>query len=408
MRLRSAKTSRTVRLLIGAGALVLVASGCAITRVSVSSSGTAGDQPSSLLRVTDDGRYALVSSSATNLVNGDTNGAPDLFRHDTTTGATVRADVAPNGSQLPAGVFGGVMSADGRDVAFITAQALTPADTNAVADVYVRDFTAGTTTWVSQPPPGGFPPSGAVQSSGALSISTGGRFVSFFWQSPGSVPDLPWKTLYRRDLQLGTITKIHDSASYQGFLASTDAHHYVLSIACAHGCTPAPVLVDADGSATGWPALVFGNCGFDAVSAISANGRFLAWSSNNVGPAPCLPNGGYVVDRATGAATHVGPEGGLGISADGKTLLLLADGTLTPGGTAGRTDLYLHDVPSNTNTRFVTSTSGGEPNADIGFAALSDDAHEIGFSSEATDLVNDDNNAVADAFVRPGVARPQQ
>jgi Tol biopolymer transport system component len=405
MRLRSARTSRTARLLIGAGALALVVSGCAITRVSVSSSGTEADQPSSVLRVSDDGRYSLIASAATNLVANDTNGAPDLFRHDTKTGATVRADVAPNGGQLTAGVFSGVMSSDGRSVAFITGQALDPADTNGVADVYVRDLTSGTTTWASQPPPGGFPSGGAVQDFTALAISTGGRFVSFFWQSPGSDPDLPTKTLYRRDRQLATTTKINDGGSYQGFIASSDAHHYVLTIACTHGCTPAPVLVDADGSATGWPSLAF-SCGFDSVAAISSTGRFLAWNSNSGFPSPCLPTGGYVVDRTTGAATRVGPEGGAGISTDGKTLLLLADGTLTPGGTAGRTDLYLHDVPSNTNTRFVNSTSGGEQNADIDSATLSDDAHEIGFATAASDLVDGDANAVADAFVRPGLVRP--
>lgn len=405
MRFRSEKTAGIIRIVAGAGVVALIATGCAITRVSLSSTGTQGNQSSSVAAVTDDGRYSLFTSDATNLVANDTNGASDVFRHDTTNGATVRADVASNGSQLAAGAFGGAMSSDGRYVAFITGASLDPADTNGVSDTYVRDLTTNTTTWASQPPAGGFPANGAVQSIGALAISTGGRFVSFFWRSPGSDPDFPTKTLYRRDRQSATTTKVQDGGSYLSFIASSDAHHYVLTIACTHGCTPSPVLVDADGSATGWPVLVFGSCAFDSVGAISPSGRYLAWNSNSGRPAPCLATGGYVVDRTTGAATPVGTEGATGISRDGKTLLVLADGTLTPGGTAGRIDLYLHDVPSNRNTRFVTSKSGGDQNADITTAALSEDAHEIGFTTTATDLVDNDTNAVSDVFVRPGLVR---
>jgi hypothetical protein len=270
--------------------------------------------------------------------------------------------------------------------------------------VYVRDFTTNATTWASQPPAGGLP-AGGVVNIGSISISGDGRFVSFFWSSPGPTPEFRTQTLYRRDRHLGTTTKVHDTASYLGFLASHDAHHYVLSVGCAHGCAPAPVLVDADGSGAGWPALPFGSCGFDSVSTISPTGRFLAWQSFSGRPAPCLPVGSYLVDRTTASAKPLGNVTVAGISSDGKTLLMLAAGNLASGGTPGRTDLYLHDVPTNATTRIVTSMSGHEPDADITGGALSENAHEIGFTSAADDLVVNDTNRVGDAFVLPGLHR---
>jgi hypothetical protein len=182
-----------------------------------------------------------------------------------------------------------------------------------------------------------------------------------------------------------------------------------VSVGCAHGCAPAPVLIDADGSAGGWPALRFAPCGFDTINAISATGRVLAWSSNSGRSALCLAPGEYIVDRKTGTASFVSSvtfQSIKGISRDGNTVLMLADGTQTAGGTAGRIDLYLHDMATGTDTRFVTSTSGRDQNADITSAVLSLDAHEIGFMTTASDLVGGDTNGVDDVFVRPGLPRP--
>jgi hypothetical protein len=142
-----------LRAVAAVGALSLVASGCAIARVSVSSTGR------------------------------DTNGKPDVFRHDTTNGATVRIDVAGNSSQLPGGADDGALSETGRYAAFVTPDGLVAGDTNGDLDVYVRDLVAGATTWVSQPPPGGFPAGGVLSRAdeNQVAISGDGRYVTFGW-----------------------------------------------------------------------------------------------------------------------------------------------------------------------------------------------------------------------------------
>jgi hypothetical protein len=403
MRLRSGTFTRSGRWAIGVAVLALVAAGCGVTRVSVSGTGAQGNGASSgVLGTTDDGRYVLFTSDATNLVPGDTNGATDVFRHDTRTGATVRVDLAPNGAQLPAGIFRAVASSDGRHVAFTTSAGLDPADTNVATDVYVRDIDENATTWASQPPAGGFPPGTNVDEL-SFAISAGGRFVSFFWTTPNLVPELTTQTLYRRDRQAATTTKLADPGTYLHMTVSSDAHHYALYHSCTHGCTPSYVFVDADGSAAGWPTLPFLNCPFDSVSAISADGRYIGWTAS-YGESPCLSLGRYVVDRVTGTATPTGRLGLVGISRDGKTAVGTGDGDLTPGGTPGRVDLYVRDVPNRKTQRVIHGASGGDQNADITSAAVSPDAHAIAFATAATDLVANDTNAVADVFVWPARA----
>lgn len=107
-------------------------------RISVSSSGTQGSRFSLAPSLSADGRYVSFASRAPDLVPGDTNNRDDVFVHDRQTGETVRLSVAFDGTEggevstLP------WMSADGRQVAFLSFAAnLVAGDTNGVCDVFV-------------------------------------------------------------------------------------------------------------------------------------------------------------------------------------------------------------------------------------------------------------------------------
>ncbi len=67
------------------------------SRVSVSSSGAQGDWGSSSCRITGDGRYVGFSSFATTLVENDHNASSDAFLHDTQMQTTVRLSVNADG-----------------------------------------------------------------------------------------------------------------------------------------------------------------------------------------------------------------------------------------------------------------------------------------------------------------------
>jgi Tol biopolymer transport system component len=108
-------------------------------RVSVDSTGAQANGASDFPSLSGDGLGVAYQSDATNLVSGDTNGVRDVFLHDVATGATSRASVNSSGAQgngasdLPA------LSGDGQYVAFSsTATNLVPGDTNGVQDVFLR------------------------------------------------------------------------------------------------------------------------------------------------------------------------------------------------------------------------------------------------------------------------------
>src|SRR4051794_4170651 len=132
-------------------AVIVATSGCAwVNRVGVS---TAGDQPASGTTtgtdVSRDGRYVVFSSDAPNLVPNDTNGMSDVFLRDNQTGKTELISLNTRGVASVYGGFHGLVSDDGRYVAFTSVSYdLVPDDFN-YFDVFVRDRQTGTTTRVS-------------------------------------------------------------------------------------------------------------------------------------------------------------------------------------------------------------------------------------------------------------------
>src|SRR5204862_6499305 len=115
-------------------------------RVSVNSDGAEGDGSSERPTLSADGRYVAFSSSATNLVPGDTNGQSDVFVHDRQTRTTERVSVASAGIEGHGWSDRPAISANGRFVAFVSAAPdLVPGDTNGVRDVFGPDGRSGAT-----------------------------------------------------------------------------------------------------------------------------------------------------------------------------------------------------------------------------------------------------------------------
>jgi hypothetical protein len=125
--------------------------------------------------VTEDGRYVVFRSTATNLVPADTNNADDIFVKDTTTGAIERVSVAADGSQTT-GMVGFTpisvdpsITPDGRYVVFrSTANNLTPDATRMQMNAYIVDRVAHT-----------FEPVQAGALTGWAYLSDDGRYVAF-------------------------------------------------------------------------------------------------------------------------------------------------------------------------------------------------------------------------------------
>ena len=149
-------------------------------RVSVGAGGMQANSPSSTYQsefgISGDGRYVAFGSDADNLVGDDTNHTSDVFVRDRATGQTQRVSVGTNGAQADQISLDIAISADGRYVAFVSqATTLVPGDTNRVTDVFVHDRTSHVTERVSTGPAG----LQANDASSSIDIDPEGRFVTF-------------------------------------------------------------------------------------------------------------------------------------------------------------------------------------------------------------------------------------
>ena len=90
----------------------------ATTRVSVATGGSEANNFSGRGMISADGRWVAFVSAASDLVPADTNAQWDVFLHDREGGTTIRVSLGPGGTELSAPSDLPAISADGRVVAF--------------------------------------------------------------------------------------------------------------------------------------------------------------------------------------------------------------------------------------------------------------------------------------------------
>src|SRR5215212_596321 len=123
--------------------------------------------------VSADGRFVAFVKDGDGVVEGDANGALDLFVRDRATGATEGVGFNEAGELV--GANGGTISDDGRLVAFVASDGILAEDTNGLPDAFLRDRETGTTVLLTRGADGG-------QSNGLTGvpqISGDGRFVAY-------------------------------------------------------------------------------------------------------------------------------------------------------------------------------------------------------------------------------------
>lgn len=152
-----------------------------IQRVSVAADGGQANGDSFQADISADGRFVVFTSNATNLVRNDTNGADDIFVRDLRAGITRRVSMHGRRGQANGRSGTPAISPDGRFVSFESdATDLDGRDTNGVADVFVRDVSAGRTARVSESSDGDEQNRSVVAPFRQVSdISRNGRFVVF-------------------------------------------------------------------------------------------------------------------------------------------------------------------------------------------------------------------------------------
>ncbi|NTU71824.1 MAG: hypothetical protein HGB10_08410 [Coriobacteriia bacterium] len=258
--------------------------------------------------VSDDGRYVCFDSSASNLVDGDTNGGADIFVRDRVLGVTTRASVSAAGAQASGGF--GVVSGNGRYVAFNSAATnVVPNDTNGAGDIFVRDLVSGTTEMVSVSSGGVLGDASSIRAV----ISRDGRYVAFESEATNLVAN---------DTNGLTDVFVRDRVLHTTWRASV--------------------------SSSGTQAISL--CDF---ASISGDGRWVQFSSRSGGLSPEAPTGGDAVflhDNKSGVTERIvadsnGGDAGMhyGTSAAGRFSVFDIGSSLVPADTNGVSDVYVAD-----------------------------------------------------------------
>lgn len=341
-----------------------------VERISVSSAGTPGNDFSRRPFLGGDGRFVAFESSASNLVAGDGNHFLDVFVRDRQAGTTRRVSVSSAGAEGDGISFGAKMSGDGRFIVFESqASTLVAGDTNGFADIFVHDLQTGVTERASVG-------NGNVEARSASAYaytSWDGRFVVFYSSADNLVAGDTngVADIFVRDRQAGTTERVS---------------------------------VSSDG--------VQG----DAVSfcpSISEDGRFVSFVSYAKNLVPGDTNGApdiFVHDPQTGETRRVSVSTqGVGgndassdakISGNGRFVAFFSEASnLVPGDTNRVGDLFVHDLQTGTTTRVSTRTGGAEGDRVSYDARISRDGRYVTFDSDATNLVEGDNNNATDIYV---------
>ncbi len=183
--------------------------GAVTTRASVSTAGVEGNGSSSSGRISSDGRYVAFNSDATNLVAGDGNGMLDVFLRDTQALTTERISVGIGGVDANGFSFAYDVSNDGRYVLFVSdASNLVAGDTNGAYDLFLYDRTLATTELITLS-------SGGVQSNGTsiigASMTADAGLIVFDSAATNLVSGDTNKKydIFVRDRNAGTTTRIN-------------------------------------------------------------------------------------------------------------------------------------------------------------------------------------------------------
>lgn len=134
--------------------------------------------------LSNNGRYVVFDTYASNLVSGDTNNRADVFVHDLEMGQTQRISVGYDGSQTSADSHNPAVSGNGRYVAFQSeAENLVEGGISVAPQIFVRDLEMGQTVVVSRNADGIEGNNG----SGFSNISLDGAMIAFVSNSSNLV-----------------------------------------------------------------------------------------------------------------------------------------------------------------------------------------------------------------------------
>ncbi|MFO1499306.1 MAG: hypothetical protein U1G07_13070 [Verrucomicrobiota bacterium] len=430
--------------------------------------------------LSSDGRRGLIVSSVDGLAEADENGLTDVFSFELASAQGVRLITsATNGSSANSVSHDPILTTDGRFAVFTSSASdlTTLTDTNNVDDLFWTDLEHGAIKLITAATDGqasaAFPsPSAATRyPSGWASISGDGRYVAFLSSAANladpATPISPRQNVFRRDvttdstvrIDFGDVSSPQISPDGQRVLywkrpspavapaqlmlweANSKTNRMILEWAGLLNADNSPLSLAADWSVavfeTGvmgsrvksirWVRLTDGSSGSVTALAdgtettntlpteptIAANGRYVVFASQEARYSPLDLNNAkdiYVRDlqsgtlalvtvNASGTAAGNGPSFHPAISADGRYVAFQSDaGDLVPSDHNNASDIFRRDLEAK-NTLLLSANPAGESgNAASTQPVMSPSGQTIVFNSVASDLVPGDYNQTIDVF----------
>lgn len=386
--------------------LVLGFAGVALAQsinwVSVSPIGSGGGGP---VAVSDDGRFVAFRSSQA-LVAGDTNGETDVYVRDMQTGSLERVSVSSSGVQAN-DVSGGNtldISDDGRYVLFDSAASnLVAGDTNNVVDLFVRDRQTGTTTRIVRDD--GVQGTGA---SGEGSLSGNGRYVSFLatgFNVPSYGVSGSLRGAFVADLVSGDVERLRQSAAHSSTTSISDDGRYVALLTREFNSNDDILLIDRndDGFVVANPRIggATPTHRINSVS-ISGNGRFVTFVTRDNNLVPGDTAGTYdmfvfnanngTVERLTSTVGTVSYTALPKLSDDGRYVAY----EFQPAG--ANTRIAVRDRNTDTDTVVSVHDDGTLPGPNSREPAISGTGRFVAFVTNAP-FDPEDSGTSADVYI---------
>jgi hypothetical protein len=422
-----------------------------VNRIDVTPTGAAADGESFEGSLSADGRYAVFTSTGTDLLAGenDTNGDGNVFVRDLVANTTTLVSVNDTGTGTGGGTsFAAYITPNGRYVVFqSTARDLVPNDTSPTGtdQVYERDLATGKTVLVTTGvDPNSF--AGGYYDQSRPAVSDDGNSIAF---TTADVDIGNRKNVYLRNVAAGTTTLVsvsdnsydvggdEDSSSpaisadgkfvafsswASNLVPTQPVAQYNVYVRNISTNTTSVVSLDNNGVALGGGT---DSRGFPEAPAISADGSRVAFSSGTpLTAGETSAPGGYVYVRDLTTNTtyqanvnsngaQPAPYGSAQapqLSPDGRNVLFQSfdNGLVSQAnGSPNYWHLFEHDLSTGTTTLIDvndTGTASGNASNDSLAPTMTPDGRYVDFESPASDLVPGDTDGKVDVFVRDVVA----